>query len=159
DNSSTYRGYRLLTSPVYASVVSGNDVYSINYLKSSIYITATTVGKGFDNTSGANPTLYLYRENLTNPSNATFTGSNFRGINDINTAPPTYGMDDTTYPSINIPIGNGFLCFFRGDRSATTFANETRTSYIPQSVTMSTTGTIVIGNVAVKDWFTPGVST
>jgi len=36
----TYRGYRLLSSPVYASTVSGNNVYSINYLKNSMFLTA-----------------------------------------------------------------------------------------------------------------------
>jgi len=151
--SLTNRGYRLLTSPV----TSGSGDYTIDYLKNSIYITATTTTGGFDNTSAANPSLYLYRENLVTPSNTTFTGSNFRGINNINTS-PLYGMDDATYTTANIPIANGFLCFFRGDRSATSFVNETKTNYTPQAVTLSTTGTLNIGNVVVKDWFTPASS-
>ncbi len=155
--SLTYRGYRLLSSPVYASTVSGNNVYSINYLKNSIFLTATTTGGsgGFDNTSAANPTIYLYRENLT-PSYTTFTGSNFRGINNI-TASPVYTID-IDGSGFSIPAGNGYLCFFRGDRNALgqTFATETVTSYVPQTVTLTATGSLNQGHIIVKDWFTPG---
>jgi trimeric autotransporter adhesin len=148
-----YRGYRLISSPV----TSGSGDYTINYLKNSIYLTGTSTSGGFDNTAVANPTLYLYRENLTTPSNTTFTGSNFRGINNLTTS-PLYGMDDTTYPTTNIPVGNGILCFFRGDRSVNTFAQETVTAYVPASTTLSTSGALNIGNITVKDWFTPGLT-
>ncbi|HTI59824.1 T9SS type A sorting domain-containing protein [Mucilaginibacter sp.] len=152
--SSTYRGYRLLSSPVYNGTdTHANNVYSINYLKNSIYLTSTSTTGGFDNTSAANPTIYLYRESLTNPSNTTFTGGNFRGINNINSSPSyTVDIDGSGY---YIPQGNGYLCFFRGDRSSTTFANETVTTYVPQSATLSTSGTLNQGNIAIKDWFTP----
>lgn len=153
--SSIYRGYRLISSPVYASIVSGNNVYSINYLKNSIYLTATTTAGGFDNVSAANPTLYLFRENMT-PSYATFTGSNFRGVNNI-TAGPAYSIDGDG-AGFHVPAGNGFLCFFRGDRSVNTFAQETVTNYIPQSATLTASGTLNIGQVTVKDWFTPASS-
>ena len=151
------RGYRLLSSPVYSATVGTNNVYSINYLKNSIYLTGTSTSGGLDNTVAANPTLYLYRENMT-PLYTTFLNSNFRGINNINSS-PTYSMDDATYTSINISVGNGYLCFFRGDRSVKTFAQETVTSYVPQSVTLSTSGTLNQGQIAVRDWFTPAVNT
>ncbi|MDB5133584.1 MAG: hypothetical protein JWP37_187 [Mucilaginibacter sp.] len=147
------RGYRLLSSPVYGSVVSSNNVYSINYLKNSIFLTGTSTAGGFDNVSAANPTLYLYRENMT-PLYTTFLNSNFKGINNI-TAPPTYSMDDASNPSINIPVGNGYLCFFRGNRASATFAAETAPSYVPQTVTLSASGTLNQGQITVKDWFTP----
>jgi hypothetical protein len=67
-------------------------------------------------------------------------------------------MDDATYPTTNIPVGNALLCFFRGNRAATTFANETKTTYVPPAATLSTSGTLNIGNIVVKDWFTPGSS-
>ncbi|HTD40811.1 MAG TPA: T9SS type A sorting domain-containing protein, partial [Mucilaginibacter sp.] len=155
--TATYRGYRLLSSPVYVSAVSGNNVYSINYLKNSIFLTATSTSGGFDNISAANPTLYLYRENMT-PLYTTFLNSNFKGINNINLS-PTYSMDDASNPSINIPVGNGYLCFFRGNRTSTTFAAETVPSYVPQTVTLSTSGTLNQGQITVKDWFTPASST
>ncbi|MFI5160144.1 MAG: putative Ig domain-containing protein [Sphingobacteriales bacterium] len=149
-----YRSYRLISSPV----TSGSGDYTINYLKNSIYLTGTSTSGGFDNVAAANPTLYMYRENLTTPSSSSFTGSNFRGINNITTT-PLYGMDDVTYPTTNIPVGNGVLCFFRGDRSVRTFAQETVTNYIPQSATLTTSGTLNIGNVMVKAWFAPAVPT
>src|ERR1700752_4472109 len=67
-------------------------------------------------------------------------------------------MDDVTSPTTNIPVANGILCFFRGDRSVNTFAQETVTSYVPSSVTLTTSGTLNIGNITVKDWFTPASS-
>lgn len=77
---SGYRGYRLLTSSVYTAAVSSNNVYSINYLKNTILLTGTNTNTtgGFDNTSAANPTLYLYRENIP-PLYSSFTNGNFRG--------------------------------------------------------------------------------
>ncbi|HZX57593.1 MAG TPA: T9SS type A sorting domain-containing protein, partial [Mucilaginibacter sp.] len=90
-------------------------------------------------------------------SNASFTGSNFRSVNKITTS-PVYGMDDVTYPTTNIPVGNGILCFFRGDRAVNTFAQETVTTYVPTSTTLTTSGTLNVGNITVKDWFTPASS-
>jgi len=154
--SSTYRGYRLLSSPVYAATVSSNNVYSINYLKNSIYLTGTSTTGGLDNTNPANPTIYLYRENMT-PLYTTFLNSNFRGVNNINSS-PTYGMDDASNPSTNIPVGNGYLCFFRGNRASATYAAETVTSYVPQTVTLSASGTLNQGAVIVTPWFATGNS-
>ena len=157
--SLTNRGYRLLSSPVYnGQDTHSNNVYSINYLKNSIYLTATTTNGsgGFDNTATANPTLYLYRENL-KPSYTTFTGSNFRGINNINASPSyTLDIDGSGY---YIPAGNGYLCFYRGSKSATNFTNETKPSYVPVTTTLSTSGTLNTGQIAVKLWFTPTLST
>jgi hypothetical protein len=152
---SGYRGYRLLSSPVNTATANSNNVYSINYLKNTIILTGTNtnITGGFDNTSAANPTLYLYRENMP-PLYTTFTNSNFRGINNILTS-PNYGMDDTTYPTVNIPVANGFLCFFRGDRSFAAYAAETTSSYVPQPATLSAAGILNQGNITVKDWFTP----
>jgi len=152
-----YRGYRLLSSPVNAGTAGGNKVYSINYLKTSIFLTGTSTSGGFDNPGPANPTLYLFRENMT-PTYATFLGSNFRGINNIN-ASPLYGMDDATYPSVNIPVGNGLLCFFRGNRGSAVYATETVPTYVPQPATLTTTGTLNQGQITVKDWFAPSLST
>ena len=151
--SITNRGYRLLSSPVYNGTGSGNKVYSINYLKNSIYLTATTTNGGFDNTAAANPTIYLYRETILNPTGATFTSGNFRGINNINSS-PSYTIDGDG-SGFYLPQGNGYLCFYRGNRSATTFANETKTTYVPIATTLSTSGTLNTGQVQAKVWYTP----
>ncbi|MBS1531185.1 MAG: T9SS type A sorting domain-containing protein [Bacteroidetes bacterium] len=157
--SLTYRGYRLMSSPVYSGTDTYlNNVYSINYLKNSIYLTATTTTGGFDNTSAANPTLYLYRENMT-PAYNSFLTSNYRGINTINNAPTYKYTLDIDGAGYYIPVGNGFLCWFRGNRGSASYAAETVTSYVPQSVTLSTTGTLNQQSVTVHNWFSPSTST
>jgi hypothetical protein len=146
--SFVYRGYRLLSSPVYATTVGSNNVYSINYLASSTFLTGTGGAPGgFD--KGGNPTLYLYRENLI-VNTGGFTGGNFRGINNISAA-PNYTLDIDGGP-FNIPVANGYLCFFRGSRST---VNPFTTTTTPLAVTLTTTGTLNIGNITVSDWFTP----
>ncbi|MDO3626981.1 T9SS type A sorting domain-containing protein [Mucilaginibacter sp. BT774] len=151
--SLSYRGYRLLSSPVYnATDGNGNHIYSINYLKNSMYLTATTTNGGFDNTAAANPTLYIFRENMI-PDYSTFTGSNFRAINNILSA-PNYTLDIDGGP-YNILAGDGYLCFFRGNRAAASFATETTPSYIPQTATLSTSGTLNAGQIIFRNWFTP----
>ena len=155
--SSTYRGNRLLSSPVYnATDGNGNHIYSINYLKNYMYLTATTTNGGFDNPAAANPTLYIYRENLI-PDYSTFTGSNFRGINNILSS-PNYTLDIDGGP-YNILAATGYLCFFRGNRASASYATETTTTYVPQTVTLSTSGTLNQGQIVFRDWFTPTTTT
>jgi len=158
------RGYRLLSSPVFTSTVSPNNVYSINYIANSSFITGTTVttggGPGID--KAGNPTLYLFRENLT-PSQASFTSGNFRGVGNMG-SPGTltninYTIDGDLSNPYNIPVGNGFLFFFRGDRSAASITAETMTLYVPTNTTLSTTGQLNQGTITVHDWYTPASGT
>jgi len=144
-----YRGYRLLSSPVSTSATSG--VVSINYIKNSCYVTGTTgAAGGFDVGFVNNPTLYLFRENLAG-TNGSFTSGNFRGVNDLTTA-PAYGID-VDGPGYSIYDGNGYLFFFRGDRSKATLANE-GTSYVPTNTTLTATGALNQGQITVKNWYT-----
>ncbi|MGZ3764694.1 MAG: T9SS type A sorting domain-containing protein, partial [Mucilaginibacter sp.] len=147
-----YRGYRLASSPVYAATVGSNNVYSLNYLQNSIYLTGNA-GGGFDKTG--NPTLYLYREDLT-PSNVTFISGNFLGISAINNSPSYNYYLNGGSTSYNIPVGNGYLFFFRGNRASAAPGVETMTSYTtPVAVTMTTTGALNQGQIVVHDWYTP----
>jgi len=153
--SMSYRSYRTMSSPVYASTVSSNNVFSINYLKTSSYLTGSTgtLG-GFDKTG--NPTIYLYRENLT-PGNTSFTSGNFRGLNNIS-ASPGYQLDSEV-GTFNIPAGNGFLFYFRGNRS-TTLATKTVTPYAtPENTTYTSSGILNQGQITVHDWYTPASAT
>lgn len=144
--SSKYRGYRELSPSVNTG---GNSIYSLNYITNSCWTTGTTgTAGGFDKTG--NPTLYLFRENLA-PGNS-FTGGNYRGINNLK-ASPNYSMDIDGGP-FTIPIGNGFLFFFRGDKSVASLAAETITSYIPTSTTLTESGTLNQGSITVKNWYT-----
>ncbi|MBS1529453.1 MAG: T9SS type A sorting domain-containing protein, partial [Bacteroidetes bacterium] len=148
--SLTYRGYRLMSSPVYASTVAPNNVFSINYLKTSAYISGSTgTTGGFDKTG--NPTLYLYRENLAPGS--TFTTGNFRGINNI-TASPGYQLDNET-GTFNIPAGNGFLFYFRGNRSTSLTSKTAQPYTAPENTTFTASGTLNQGQITVHDWYTP----
>lgn len=149
--SMTYRGYRIMSSPVYAGTVSGNNVYTVNYLKNSCYITGSTgtVG-GFD--KAGNPTVYLYRENIATLTTS-FTGGNFRGINNI-AAAPGYQLNNEV-GTFNIPAGNGYLFYFRGNRS-TTLASKTVSPYTaPENTTLTATGILNQGQITVHDWYTP----
>lgn len=152
-----YRGYRLGSSPVYAGSVSPNNVVSINYLQNSIYLTGAA-GGGFDKTG--NPTIYLFREDLT-PSNTTFISGNFWGVSAINSAPAyNYGVTGQTASGVyNIPVGVGYLWFFRGNRASASLTTETTTTYTsPVAVTLTATGPLNQNQVVVHEWYTPGSS-
>jgi len=147
-----YRGYRLLSSPVYSATVSGNKVYGINFLSNSVYLTGNA-GGGFNKTS--NPTLYLFREDQA-PNNTSFTSGNFWGISAINNVPAYNYYMNGSATVYNIPAGNGVMFFFRGNRAATTVAAETLTSYnAAPTVTLSAYGILTTGQVIVHDWYTP----
>jgi hypothetical protein len=145
--TTTYRGYRLLSSAVNA----GGGVYSMNYVINSCYVNGSMgPAGGFD--AVGNPNLYLFRENLA-PANTYFTNGNFRGVSNISAA-PSYTMDGDGGP-FNVPVGNGFLFFFRGDRS-TSFASKTTPPYpAPENTTLTETGPLNQGQITVYDWYTP----
>jgi hypothetical protein len=150
------RGYRIFSSQVNA----GSNKVSINYLQNSILVLGTTgTAKGFDKTG--NPTIYLYRESLS-PLYTTFLNSNWQGINDISNG-TTYGTNDVVAAnqSINIPVANGYLVFFRGDRNAfpstaLALANETVSTYPATATTVTVTGTLNMGTIQAKLWYNPG---
>jgi trimeric autotransporter adhesin len=153
----SYRGYRLVSSPVYTAIDAtpghnNNKIYSINYLLNSTYISGTTFPATSinPNSKAGNPSLYLYRENLI-PQYTTFLNSNYRGINNISGA-PTYTMD-VDGPGYNIPIGNGYLFFFRGAEGT---ASPFSTTAIPLSGPITATGVLNQGNITVANWYTPG---
>ncbi|MDO3626978.1 T9SS type A sorting domain-containing protein [Mucilaginibacter sp. BT774] len=142
------RGYRLLSSPVYTSTANGNNIYSINYLLNSTYVSGTNFQTTATSRPG-NPSLYIFRENMT-PTYNSFITSCFRGISDISSA-PNYTLNIDGGP-FNIPVANGYLCYFRGGLS-------TSTPYVAGSVAAATAvtsvGTLNQGTITFKDWFTP----
>ncbi|HEY8781220.1 MAG TPA: YDG domain-containing protein [Mucilaginibacter sp.] len=147
---SAKRGYRLISSPVYLSAVNVNNVYSLNYVQNTSYITGTNALGGFDKVG--NPTLYLYRENLA-PLYTTFLNSGFRGINDLTQAPDYYlDIDGGPY---DIPVGNGFLFFYRGDRYKALVGVETVPSYPATAADLTATGALNQGDIIVKEWYGP----
>jgi len=148
-----YRGYRLISSPVYSATVSSNNVFAINYLTSSVFLTGSS-GGGFDKTG--NPSLYLFREDQV-PSNASATSGNFVGISAINNSPAyNYSVSGAgTSGTFYLPAGNGVMFFFRGNKASASLTTETTPGYTPVAVTTTTTGTLNQGQVIVHDWYTP----
>jgi sugar lactone lactonase YvrE len=152
--SSTYRGYRLLSSPVYAATVSGNNVYNLDYIKSSALITGVSTANGFDR--AGNPSLFLFREDIA-PSFTTYGAGNWPGVSKINGS-PTYNLQlNSVASNYSLMAGSGFLFFFRGDRT-TNLANKYTAGTSAESVTFTATGTLTVGQVVAKDWYTSGSS-
>ena len=146
------RGYRLLSSPVYATTNSVGNIYSLNYAAlGSPVVGSGGIAGGFD--ASGNPTIYLFRGNLPQ-SNATFTSGNFRGVAAINNA-PNYTLDGDGGP-FNIPVGNGFLFFFRGSR--VNLSSKLQPGAVADNSTYNEVGKLNVGAITVKPWFT-GLST
>ncbi len=153
------RGYRLVSSPIYSGTVNGNNVFDLSYLAAGAIITGPSSGGFF---SVGNPSTYIYREDII-PSNANYTTGNFKGIAAINNS-PSYNLgtqkrltianvNDTT---VNIPVGNGVLFFFRGNKTNNGSTSGTKTSYpynYPEDVTFTNTGTVNTGTVNVQLWY------
>lgn len=151
--SASYRGYRMISSPVYTATAGGNNVYSINYVTASCLTTGSGgASGGFDR--GGNPTFYFYRDNIA-PTNASFNGGNFRGLSTINND-PNYTLDGEV-GNFNLPVGNGFMFFDRGDRT-TNLANKFTAGTSAEPVTLTATGSLNIGQITTKLWFTPASS-
>ena len=149
-----HRAYRLASSPVYSSTVGLYNIYSIKYLSRAIYTTGTTGSAGGFDKNG-NPTIYLYRENLA-PTYSTFLTSNFRGINRI-TDTLNYLLDVDGGP-YNIPVGNGFMFYYRGSRKQATMAKLTTPGAAATNDTLTATGILNQGTITVRDWYTASSS-
>ncbi|MET3978855.1 hypothetical protein ABIB62_001424 [Mucilaginibacter sp. UYP25] len=165
------RGYRLMSSPVYAATVSGANVYDLNYLKNSSIVTGIG-GSGNGFTTGtsttANASIYLFREDLV-PNNSSFAAGNFKGITQLNKTPAynfginalstlTNANDASTY----LPVGNGFMFFFRGNSTLNTTAQtgtKTTSPYdYPEDVTFTQSGTLNRGTIIVRPWSNGGTA-
>ncbi len=148
--SNAYRGYRLVSSPIYAGTAAGNHVYNLDYIKASA-LTTGNAGGGFDKTG--NPTIYLFREDQS-VSNTSFTGGNYWGVSAINNFPTLNLFMNGGAVTYNIPVGNGFTFFFRGDRT-TNLAGKYTSTTSAESVTLTSSGTLNTGQITVKEWYTP----
>ena len=153
--TSTYRGYRLLSSPVYAATVGSNKAYNLDYIKASALLTgASGTTNGFD--KAGNPTIYFFREDAA-PNNTAFGAGNFPGVSKINNS-PTYNVQlNSVATNYYLMPGSGFLFFFRGDRT-TNLANKYTAGTSAEAVTFSASGTLNVGQITAKDWYNSGSS-
>lgn len=94
----TGRGWRLLSSPVIHSTVAGKGQYHLQAIKNSIFVTgkAGTVN-GFDASPNNGATIYTHNQSL----------------------PGTLAQKYVPIPDmqVQIPLGNGFFVFSRGNRT------------------------------------------
>ncbi len=157
------RGYRMMSSPVYTGTVSGNRVFDLSYLLTSIYISGAA-GGGFNSPNGNNPTLYIYREDVVQ-SGTTFTSGPWKGINKINNSPvyntgtqSRTNKTNTNDTTVNLYIGNGVLLYFIGDKTNNSTQTGTKTTSpfdYPEDVTLTQPGALNTGTVDVRLWFRP----
>lgn len=155
----TFRGYRLISSPVNAnSNNAGGGNLGLGYLSTSQTFNGTTYngaatggpGAGFSITN-PNPTLYLYDESRTTNNTSFVAGKNV-GIQSItgSTVTTISGKPPVQVANVSIPVGNSYLLYFIGDNSST----STAASRVPENTTVTATGYLNQGTVAVKFWNT-----
>ncbi len=141
-----YRGYRLLSSPVYVGTLTGYSNYDkISNPNSATFLTGTGgTTNGFD--QAGNPTIYFFNDSFT-PSNTSFISGNWLGVNNLITGTANTfnlsGQGNGLYYNLT---GNGYLLFFRGSRGT---ASPYSPSSFALSSTLSNTGTLTIGQVTV----------
>ncbi|RYE23985.1 MAG: T9SS type A sorting domain-containing protein [Sphingobacteriales bacterium] len=155
------RGYRLISSPVYAATVLTYKVFSLNYLLNTAYVSGAA-GGGFNTPSGTNPTLYLYREDITPTTFAGFTTGNFKGVAKINnTNAYEIGTQkwltktNTADTTVTIPVGNGLFFFYRGDKTNNSTQSGTKVTLpfdYPEDGTFTQTGLLNQGTINVRLW-------
>ena len=182
-SSSSYSGYRLLSSPVNctkaASATSSSSLnyISLYYLNKSATANGTTYNgiytggpggtAGGFNATTTNPILYFYNETL-KTSNTAFTSGKNVGISAINagtgppvpttvnmvsTAKPVNGTTYTTPSNLPIPVGNGFIDYFIGPNTIS------GPSSAISAATITNIGYINQQNVTVYLWYTPSNGT
>ncbi|HVW94578.1 MAG TPA: T9SS type A sorting domain-containing protein [Mucilaginibacter sp.] len=148
-----YRGYRLMASPVHAGTVSGKYPSTLNYLAASAIVSGAKSSYG---TLSGNPTIYLYSEDYA-PSNASFTGGNFKGVTDISNLSSPYTVSVTSNSTKSLYVGNGFMFFFRGDNVHSVGTSPGKTTYpyvAPESVVFTASGLLNQGSYTVNNWQT-----
>ena len=146
--SAVYRGYRLLSSPVY---VTGTTFYNLDYIGASSLITGVSTANGFNR--AGNPSLFLFREDIA-PSNASYGAGNWPGVSKINGS-PTYLLQLNSLPAnYSLMPGSGFLFFFRGD-NVNNLPNKYTAGTAAEAVTFSASGILNVGQITAKDWYTP----
>jgi hypothetical protein len=153
-NAYTARGYRLLSSPVnISSKTDGTGNFSLRYINS----TAITGGPGSGFTVfNPNPTLYLYREDVT-PSGTGFNSGKHKGITSMNSDNTVVVSGSTG--SLPLPVGNGFIFFFVGNTTNPNSKTVFPYASGPESTALVATGTLNQNNVTVNLWYTPAGAT
>ncbi|MDB5131746.1 MAG: Cadherin-like beta sandwich domain protein, partial [Mucilaginibacter sp.] len=147
--SNAYRGYKLLSSPVYTARVGANYYFDLSNFPLYMPLTST-LGTSGGFTKSGNPSIYLYRDDRPFLNN-TFNTYNFRGINKINNSPLySAGVDyDGTF---DLHPGTGLMVFYRGNLN--NIANKFITTTSAESTVLVSTGILNQQAVTVVNWYT-----
>lgn len=155
-----YRGYRLLSSPVWVNTVSGNHVLGLKYINTTVgsNLGALVGGiggtaNGFDVPNGQ-PVIYFYDETK-QLNNSNYTISKNIGIYNF-TSPYQYTTlySGTKTPGITFPVANSYIFFFIGD----THSLVTSNTRVPENTTITATGTLNTGTIPFVLWTTKSLN-
>jgi hypothetical protein len=147
--SNYYRGYKLLSSPVYTARVGANYYFDLSNFPLYMPITGT-LGTSGGLTKSGNPSIYLYRDDKPF-SNSTFNTYNFRGVNKINNS-PLYSIGVDYDGTFELHPGTGLMVFYRGNLN--NIANKYFVNTVAEASVMVYTGTLNQQAVTVVNWFT-----
>jgi hypothetical protein len=146
--SAAYRGYRLLSSPVYTGSSGSNYYYDLSYLSLFAPTTGLTGTSGGFTKTG-NPTMYLFRDNIA--TLLSFYSGNYRAISKINNS-PLYSISIANDGTFNLNIGTGFVFYYRGN--LTNLSNKYFSTTPAEPNVFLSTGTLNQQAVTVINWFT-----
>ncbi|AMR34378.1 hypothetical protein A0256_24440 [Mucilaginibacter sp. PAMC 26640] len=149
------RGYRLISAPVATTALlntpsAGINSFDLKEIIKNSYVSGpgtpsgTTLGtsvnsNGFDYSPNNNPSIFVYKESDQDPATRNINVSDYKGFASI---------------SEYVPMGNGILYFFRGDRTlnqaGATSGNAFVSPYpLPNPSTLKFVGTVISGDVQV----------
>jgi len=175
NNSTSYRGYRLLSAPVNSKGITTASTNYINFndLNKQITIQGTTYYGAFTAGSGtgfsfhnANPVIYLNDETL-QPASSTAANQSFISGKDvgISSISGTSVTLTSTFSAVNnttqsVPVGNGYLLFYIGSTNGRPASGSTNPeANAPDSAQITYTGYLNQQNVKAYLWFAPTTGT
>jgi hypothetical protein len=163
--SSTYRGYRLLSSPVnltsatasatganYIGLSTINSTYTVAGTK---YYGAFTAGSGSGfSVYNANPIIYFYNETVATNNSSFLLGKNL-GVTAISAAASNNItlVNGTTY---SMPVGNGYILYYVGSTNGRSSGCK---CLAPDNATITNVGYLNQGTIPLNLWYAPGGST
>ncbi len=165
NNSSTYRGYRLLSSPVNLTSATpsatGANYIGLSTINSTYTVAGTSYYGVFTAGSGAgfsiynaNPIIYFYNETYATNNSSFLLGKNL-GVTAISAATSNNItlVNGTTY---SIPAGNGYILYYVGSTNGRSSGCGCRA---PDDATITNVGYLNQGTIPVNLWYAPGGST
>lgn len=131
-----HRAYRLMSSPVNQFAIGTIPSFGFTDLQATTPITGgglkgtysvTPTANSFDPSPTGNPSVFFYYEPASDPNTRVIAYSDYKGIATINET---------------LPVGNGFLFFFRGNRNATDATGNAKlsTAAVPENTTLNFNG-------------------